>query len=159
MLRDVRPSDLPIFFEQQLDPDAVRMAAFFSRDREAFDAHWVKIQANPECLIQTIVHDGEVAGNIGSWESEGHRYVGYWLGRPFWGKGIATRALKELLKLDSRPLQAHVAKTNLASIRVLEKCGFVVVGEDKLALQPGGEEIEGWIYEKQPSKAEGDVHL
>jgi len=51
-------------------------------------------------------------------------------------------------------LQAHVAKTNLASIRVLEKCGFVVVGEDKLALKPGGEEIEGWIYESQPSKAD-----
>jgi RimJ/RimL family protein N-acetyltransferase len=154
VLRDVRPSDLPIFFEQQRDPDAVRMAAFFSRDREAFDAHWAKILANPECLIQTIEHDGEVAGNIGSWQQEGQRYVGYWLGKPFWGKGIATRALREFLKVDTRVLQAHVAKTNLASIRVLEKCGFNVVGEDRLAVQPGGEESEDWIYERRPSKAE-----
>ena len=154
VLRDVRPSDLPIFFEQQRDPDAVRMAVFFSRDREAFDAHWAKILANPECLVQAIEHDGEVAGNIGSWESEGHRCVGYWMGKPFWGKGIATRALKEFLKQETRLLRAHVAKTNVASIRVLEKCGFTVVGEDNLALQPGGEEIEGWIYERQPGKAD-----
>ena len=153
LLRNVRPSDLPIFFEQQLDPDAVRMAAFFSRDREAFDAHWAKILANPACLVQAIEHDGKVAGNIGSWDQEGERLVGYWLGKPFWGQGIATRALKEFFKVETRPLHAHVAKTNLASIRVLEKCGFVLVGEEP-PVKPGEEAIGEWIYEGPPSKAD-----
>ena len=152
LLRNVSPSDLPIFFEHQLDPAAVAMAAFFSRDRDAFDAHWAKILANPACVIQTIEYGGEVAGNIGSWEQEGQRYVGYWLGKAFWGKGIATLALRQLLKLDGRPLQARVAKTNVASIRVLEKCGFERIGEDTPPpLKPGGENIEEWIFARVQS--------
>src|SRR5262245_42025524 len=125
-IRNVRPSDLPIFFEQQRDPVAVQMAAFFSRDRDAFDAHWAKILADPACIIQTIEHAGEVVGNVGSWDFEGQRYVGYWLGQSHWGKGIATKALMQFLRMDLRPLLARVAKTNIASRRVLEKCGFVV---------------------------------
>ena len=124
------------------------MAAFFSRDQDAFDAHWAKILANPNCLIRAIEFEGRVAGNVGSWEQEGKRYVGYWLGQLFWGKGIATAALKEFLKLETRTLEARVAKTNVASIRVLEKCGFKMIGEDKLPIQPGKEEVEEWVYER-----------
>ena len=96
LLRDVIASDLPIFFEQQRDPAATQVAAFPARDREAFTAHWAKILANESNILKTIVFDGQVAGNIVSWEQpdEGsEREVGYWLGREFWGKGIATRAL------------------------------------------------------------------
>jgi RimJ/RimL family protein N-acetyltransferase len=54
--------------------------------------------------------------------------VGYWIGREFWGRGLATQALAELAGLvDARPLHAHVVKHNVASIRVLEKCGFAAV--------------------------------
>jgi RimJ/RimL family protein N-acetyltransferase len=148
LLRNVLPSDLPIFFEHQLDPDAVAMAAFFSRDRDAFDAHWKKIQANPMCFTKTIVYGGEVAGNIASFEIEGQRCLGYWLGQAFWGKGIATQALTDFLKLESRPLHAHVAKTNIASIRVLEKCGFKRIGEDNTPLKPGEAGVGEWIYER-----------
>jgi RimJ/RimL family protein N-acetyltransferase len=97
--------------------------------REAFMAHWAKTLANDSALTRTVVSDGEVAGNIGCWEADGHRFVGYWIGREFWGRGLATQALSELLGVvDARPLHAHVAKSNVASIRVLEKCGFVEVG-------------------------------
>ena len=86
-LRAVEASDLPIFFAQQLDPEATRMAAFPSRDHDAFMAHWAKIMAGPkENVIRTIVFQGQVAGNIGSWEQAGERNVGFWLGREFWGK-------------------------------------------------------------------------
>jgi len=150
-IRDVRSSDLPIFFEQQLDPDAVRMAVFFSRNREAFDAHWKKILTNPDCVVQTIEHNGEVAGNLGTWADGDHRLLGYWLGKSFWGKGIATRALMRFLEFDPRPLQAHVAKSNVASIRVLEKCGFRMIGEDAPPpFEPGGEPVEEWIFERKP---------
>jgi RimJ/RimL family protein N-acetyltransferase len=127
-LRDVEPDDLPIFFEQQLDLDATRMAAFPSRDRASFDAHWEKnILGNPDAIAQAILVDDEVAGNIGSWTQDGIRLVGYWIGKEYWGKGVATRALSAFLhQVTDRPLHAHVVKHNVGSIRVLEKCGFSV---------------------------------
>ena len=125
-LRNIEPNDLPIFYEQQLDPDATRMAEFPSRDRASFDAHWENnILGNPDAINQTILVDGEVAGNIGSWPQDGVRLVGYWIGKEYWGNGVATRALAAFLRLvTDRPLHAHVAKHNVGSIRVLEKCGF-----------------------------------
>jgi RimJ/RimL family protein N-acetyltransferase len=131
-LRDVTEADLPIFFEQQLDPDAVRMAAFPSRDRDAFDAHWARILADDTVIKKTILLAGHVAGNVVSWEQPGERLVGYWIGKEYWGKGVATRALSEFLGyVKTRPLYARVAKRNVASIRVLEKCGFTISGEDR----------------------------
>ena len=125
-LRNIEPNDLPIFYEQQRDGDATRMAAFPARDRAAFDAHWAtNILGNPAAVMQTILLDGQVAGNIGSWRQDGVRLVGYWIGKEHWGKGVATRALAAFLHLvTERPLHAHVAKHNVGSIRVLEKCGF-----------------------------------
>ena len=133
-LRSIEPDDLPIFYEHQLDPDATQMAAFPSRDRAAFDAHWAtNILANPAALNRTILVDGQVAGNIGSWAQDGVRLVGYWIGKEHWGNGIATRALTAFLRiLTERPLHAHVAKHNVASIRVLEKCGFKLEHEESV---------------------------
>jgi RimJ/RimL family protein N-acetyltransferase len=131
-LRDVTAGDLAVFFEHQLDDEATRMAAFPARDRDTFMAHWERILADDTCTTHTIDLDGHVAGNIGSWlDDDGQRLVGYWIGREFWGKGVATRALAELLRVvRERPLYAHVAEHNAASIRVLDKCGFVVTGHD-----------------------------
>jgi RimJ/RimL family protein N-acetyltransferase len=136
-LRNVLADDLPIFFEQQLDPVANQMAAFPARDRDAFMAHWAKIMADESNILKTILYDDQVAGNIVSWEHSGEREVGYWLGREFWGKGIATQALILLLQqVTARPVYAYVAKYNLASIRVLEKCGFMITskGEEEVSL-------------------------
>jgi RimJ/RimL family protein N-acetyltransferase len=132
-LRNVTEADLPIFYEQQLDPAATQMAAFPSRDRDAFMAHWKnKVLNNETGVVKTILFENQVAGNIVSWEQDGQREVGYWLGREFWGKGIATRALEEFLGIvKTRPLVAHVAKHNIGSLRVLQKCGFQISSEDK----------------------------
>jgi RimJ/RimL family protein N-acetyltransferase len=141
LLRDVITSDLPIFFEQQLDPVANQMAAFPARDREAFMAHWAKIMADESNILKTILYGDQVAGNIVSWEHDGEREVGYWLGREFWGKGIATQALSLFLaQVTARPLVAYVAKHNFASIRVLEKCGFTITNEgtEEVILTLGG---------------------
>jgi RimJ/RimL family protein N-acetyltransferase len=154
-LRDVIESDLPIFYEQQLDPEATRMADFPSRTRDAFLAHWTKIMADPSVQIQTILFDGEVAGNIVCFEQLGEREVGYWLGKEFWGKGVATRALEEFLKtIETRPLYAHVARYNIGSRRVLEKCGFRVAGEDRFFSTVFGRNIEEYILTLESHESE-----
>jgi RimJ/RimL family protein N-acetyltransferase len=131
VLREVTEGDLPVFFEHQRDPEANRMAAFAARERDAFMAHWSKILVDESVVTRAVVADGQVAGNVVSWEEEsGRRVIGYWIGRKFWGRGIATRALSAFLDaLRTRPLYAHVATHNVASIRVLEKCGFTISDE------------------------------
>jgi RimJ/RimL family protein N-acetyltransferase len=145
-LREVTEEDLTTFYQHQLDAEAAVMAAFTPRSRTGFRAHWRRILADPTVVTRTVVVDGEVAGNVVSFPREGKREVGYWIGKRHWGKGVATAALLELLGLlEERPLYAHVAKHNPASVRVLEKCGFEVVGEDPAFASIGGESIEGFI--------------
>ena len=77
-----------------------------------------------------------------SFEQSGKPLIGYWIGKNYWGKGVATKALSEFLgHVRARPLYAHVAKHNIASIRVLEKCGFTISGYDKASVN-GREEVE-----------------
>lgn len=152
-LREVVPDDLPVFFEQQLDPGANDMAAFTAKDpsdREAFDAHWGRILADPTILVRTILLDGQVAGSVLSYEDEGRPEVSYWLGREFWGKGIATWALRAFLAHHNleRPIYARVAKDNLGSRRVLEKCGFEVIEESRGFANARGMEIDEYLCKK-----------
>ncbi len=107
------------------------MAAFPARDKDAFTAHWTKILSDDTVVKKTIVLDGQVAGNVVSFDLCGERLVGYWIGREYWGKGVATKGLTEFLgEVKVRPLHARVAKHNAASIRVLQKCGFTISGRD-----------------------------
>ena len=122
-LRLVTEADLSIFFEQQLDSEANRMAAFTAKDpadRAAFDERWVKILEDANLTIRTIIFEDSVAGHVLL-----HRWlrmpeISYWLGREYWGKGIASQALAGFKKVVSeRPLYARAANDNAGSIRVL----------------------------------------
>jgi len=145
-LREVKEEDLAVFYQHQLDTEAAVMAAVTPRSHSAFLAHWRRILADPTMVTRTVVVDGEVAGNVVSFPRERKREVGYWIGKRHWGRGVATAALSGFLGLlEERPLYAHVAKHNPASVRVLEKCGFEVVGEDPAFASIGGESIEGFI--------------
>src|SRR3954447_16816792 len=124
-LRSVEDHDIDVFFDHQADPQAVEMAAFPARDKAEFAEHWAKVRADETLVARTIVADGMVSGNIGSWRDNGQQLLGYWLGRESWGRGVATQALARFVdELSIRPLYAHVAVHNVGSIRVLEKCGF-----------------------------------
>jgi RimJ/RimL family protein N-acetyltransferase len=141
-LRDVVVADLPFFFEHQQDPLAVRMAAFPPRSQQAFLEHWQRILDNRDVVKKTILHDRRVAGNLVSFEQSGKVLVGYWLGREHWGKGIATAALMQFLRfVTQRPIYAFVAKRNAGSLRVLEKCGFRILGEGIGAPDENGEAV------------------
>ncbi|HET8728772.1 MAG TPA: GNAT family protein [Alphaproteobacteria bacterium] len=149
LLRDVTADDLPIFFDQQLDPDANHMAAFTAADpadREAFALHWAKILGDSAVVKKTIVCGGEVVGHVLAFDQFGRPSVSYWIGRRFWGRGIATRSLSAFLgHVADRPLYARAAKDNVASLRVLEKCGFAIDGEDKGFSTVRGTEVEEFI--------------
>jgi RimJ/RimL family protein N-acetyltransferase len=148
-LRPVIPSDLPIFFQYEQDLDARHMAAFTSKDaddEEAFMARWDRILADEAVIARTILVGDQVAGSVSKHEAFGVPEVTYWLGRPFWGQGIATAALSQLLDLlPTRPLHARVAKDNIASLRVLQKCGFTITGEDRGYANARGAETEEYL--------------
>ena len=149
LLRDVTKEDLPVFFDHQLDPEANRMAAFTVKnpaDRGRFYARWMKILADDNITKKTILCQGQVAGHIIHFEQFGDPAVGYWIGKAYWGKGIASQALCTFLQqVPTRPLYARAAKDNAASIRVLQKAGFVIVGEDVGFAHGRGAEVEEYI--------------
>jgi RimJ/RimL family protein N-acetyltransferase len=148
-IREVESSDLETFYEHQLDPEAIRMAAFVGKnpkDKVAFDAHWNKILNSPQNTTRTIVAEGQVAGHIACYPDGENIEVTYWLGRKFWGRGLATQALNRMLHLVvDRPIFARAAADNIGSIRVLEKCGFRIIGKNKDFANGRGEETEEYI--------------
>jgi RimJ/RimL family protein N-acetyltransferase len=134
-IRPVTEADLPVLYLQQADEAAARMADFPSRSEDAFYAHWQKIMADPENVLRVVLLEEVVVGSIVSFILNGRREVGYWIGREFWGQGIATRALELMLaELVERPLFAVAAAHNVGSQRVLEKCAFrrIKVGEREI---------------------------
>ena len=148
-LRDLLDDDLLVFFAHQQEPEAVHMAAFTAKDpadEAAFMAHWAKIRADEGITLQTILYDGEVAGHIVCHSWFGEPEISYWLGQAMWGKGIATAALSHFLtQLSVRPLFARVAQDNVGSLRVLQKCGFVITGEDKGFAHGRGKEVDEYL--------------
>jgi RimJ/RimL family protein N-acetyltransferase len=126
-LRNVERDDLPRIYEFQLDPESNQVAVTIPRSAEAFAAHWENILRDPNIAPKAILVGDVLAGCISCFKMDGVDSVGYWLGKEFWGEGIASRALELLLiEVAIRPLHARVATSNCASLRVLEKCGFVV---------------------------------
>ena len=156
-IRKVEPSDLETFYVHQLDPEAIRMAAFVGRDpkdKTAFDAHWNKILNSSRITQRTIVAGGQVAGYIGCFPHGEDMEVTYWLGREFWGRGLATQALNRMLHLVvDRPIFARTAADNIGSIRVLQKCGFKIIGKNKGFAKGRGEETEEYILRLDVNQA------
>ncbi|MEV7394307.1 MULTISPECIES: GNAT family protein [unclassified Streptomyces] len=145
-LRELRDSDLPIFWQHLTDAKLQQMAAVtrkYHYDRGHFDQHWTKVRSDPSVILRTIVADGVVTGHAAVFGPPSEREVTYVVGRAHWGQGIATAALAELVKLEpSRPLHADAAADNAGSIRVLEKCGFVVVGKSRCFARARDAEID-----------------
>ena len=126
-LRPVQPCDLPRMYDMQLDPESNRMAVTIPRTEDAFDSHWAKALTDPGNTARAVLLGGRVVGYISCFPADGQDHVGYWIDRAYWGRGVASRALRLLLReVAQRPLVATVATGNGASLRVLQKCGFVI---------------------------------
>ena len=136
-LRPVEPGDLPRMFDLQLDPESNRMAFTIPRTREAFDSHWAKLLDDPRNITRAVIVGQALVGTISCFPMDDQDHVGYWIDRSYWGKGIASRALHLLLReVAKRPLVATAATSNRASLRVLQKCGFVV---ERVRLAPASD--------------------
>ncbi|WP_096271049.1 GNAT family N-acetyltransferase [Paucisalibacillus globulus] len=149
VLRDVNEGDLPIFYSYQTDRSANYMAAFTAKDpldEKAFLRHWNKIMSDETVIIKTIIKDNTVVGHIAKFEMFGSPEITYWLGKEHWGQGIATEALKMFLNLVTiRPIFARAAKDNLASLKVLNKCDFQIISEDKAFANARGMVVEEYV--------------
>jgi RimJ/RimL family protein N-acetyltransferase len=149
-IRDVTAADLEVFWEQQQDDVANRMAAFTVEDpsdRAAFDDRWRRIMSDDTAIKKVILLDGEMVGGVFCHRWFGEPEVAYGIDRAIWGRGIASQALALLLEeVSERPLHARAAADNLGSIRVLEKCGFRRVGSEMSFANARGQEIEEAIF-------------
>jgi RimJ/RimL family protein N-acetyltransferase len=150
-LRPVEEADLEVFFEHRLDPEANWLAAFTAADpsdREAFASFWKRILGDPAILARTVVVDSEVAGHVIKFEDEGRAEITYWLGRAFWNRGIGTEAVRRFLAevFTERPVYARCAAGNEGSRRLLEKCGFRFLREERGYAEARKAEIVEYLF-------------
>ncbi|MGJ1240202.1 GNAT family N-acetyltransferase [Sphingobacterium siyangense] len=149
-LRPTVYTDLEIHYQFQLDEEANYLAAFTSSsssDKKVYLEKYAKFLNEPSINNQTILIDGTIVGSIAKFVIEGDAEITYWIDRKFWGRGIATKALKAFLSIETnRPMYGRVAFDNLGSQKVLENCGFVRVGTDRGFANARQIEIEEFIY-------------
>ena len=150
---EIRPTvlaDLEFFFRFQLNEEAIFLAAFTSKDptdKPAYLEKYAKHMADPGINMQTILIGETIIGSIAKFIMHGDAEITYWLDRQHWGKGYATEALRRLLAIETtRPVFGRVAFDNVGSRRVLEKCGFSMIGTDRGFANARQAEIEELIF-------------
>jgi RimJ/RimL family protein N-acetyltransferase len=143
-------SDLDTLFQFQTNEEAIHMAAFTSKDphdRKAYIDKWTRLLSDPSIHLQTIRCGDRIVGSVGKWEMEGAAQITYWLDRKFWGQGIASSALRQFLDLETRrPLFGRVISDNIASQRVMEKCGFERYETERAFANARQQEVEEFVY-------------
>jgi [ribosomal protein S5]-alanine N-acetyltransferase len=149
-LRDTTEADLDTLFDLQDDDESRRMAAFAphdTADRAAYVARHRQYLRDEDKVTKTVVVDGEVVGSVAKFVMDGEAEVTYLIRRDQWGRGLASAALAGLLdEVRERPLFARVATDNVGSARVLERNGFVRVGEDSGFASARNAETAEYVY-------------
>ena len=142
--------DLETLFIFQTNTDGIWMAAFMPEnpfDKEAYMEKWIKIIENPGIRMRTLRVNSEIVGSVAHFEMFGEMNVAYWIDQQYWGNGYATKGLSSFVKdTEVRPLFARVAFDNIGSQRVLEKCGFKKIGEDRGFANARKMEIDEFIF-------------
>lgn len=149
-LRLTAVSDLETLFEFQLDKESGYLAAFMPKDhdnKKSYLNKYKKLLADPTINNQTIFLDNNIVGSIAKFMMGGNAEITYWIDRKFWRQGIATKALKEFLAIETeRPIFGRVVFDNFGSHKVLEKCGFIKIGTEKGFAYARQMEVEEFIY-------------
>ena len=149
-LRKTIEADLETLFAHQADDEYAFMAAFMNerfKDKDFYVERWKRFLRDDTINSWTIILDNEIAGSVGTWVSDGETQVTYGVNKTLWGRGIASAALTEFLKLNpKRPLYGSVAFDNVGSAKVLRKCGFKQTGIEKGHAHARGKEIDEVVY-------------
>lgn len=167
LLRPVWPEDWKAIFGGIADEGVVRNLAsapwpYRECDAKAFaqrphDAHF------PNFLITQPTRNGSlVLGSAGIAPHEGSTELGYWIARPYWGRGFGTEAARAVINvarvLGHRRMIASHHFDNPASGRILRKLGFVATGKTERRYCAGRDaEVDGPVYERDLSDAPADV--
>jgi RimJ/RimL family protein N-acetyltransferase len=110
---------------------------------------------NSNSIIFAIIVNGKPAGSIGLHLQTDilrkNAEIGYWLGEAYWNKGIITKAIPQIIEygfknLDIVRVFARIFGTNIASQKVVEKCGFILEGKYDKTLFKNGEYLDELIY-------------
>lgn len=121
------------------------------------DAWFAMLAAKDVCTNWAIEVGGFAVGGIGMEPGEGvyakTARFGYWLGEPYWGRGVVTAAARAttdyiLAQTGIIRLEAPVFEWNPASMRILEKCGFVREGVLRSSIEKDGQIIDAVLYAK-----------
>lgn len=149
-LAETQKEDLNALYQFQLDVEAIYLAAFTPKDpidKTTYIEKFTRFLADPTINMRTIKVNDVIAGSVAKFLRENEPEITYWIDKKFWGRGVATAALQDFLKIEqSRPICARVAFDNYGSQKVLEKCGFVKIGTDKGFANARQAEIEEYIY-------------
>ena len=115
--------------------------------------HWISGLPEGE-VVRGITHKGELIGVAGYLPDEfGSAEIGYWIGKPWWGRGFATEAAEAMVKLCFGPGKlARVTCShfvdNPASQRVIEKLGFQLVGPARAYCDARRRDVATLRYER-----------
>ncbi len=158
LLRDWRPGDEDSLIRYANNRNVwINLRDRFPHPYTLADAEgWIEGpgQSSPQTQF-AIVLDGEAVGGVGFELREDifrrSAEIGYWLGEPFWGRGIATEALRAvteyaLKNFDLCRIEAGVFEWNPASMRVLEKAGYVLEARLRQSITKNGRTIDQFLY-------------
>ncbi|MCI8480443.1 MAG: GNAT family N-acetyltransferase [Oscillibacter sp.] len=124
------------------------------QDAEAYVRCCVEQEGQGQ-LCRAIVIDGSPCGSIGLFRGtdvyQKNAELGYWLGRPYWGRGVITGAVKAICRegfaaWDIARIYAEPYDRNLGSRRVLEKAGFTLEGTLRSSVWKQGQLLDSRIY-------------
>lgn len=110
---------------------------------------------NPNSKIFAIEMNGKPIGSIGLHLQTDilrkNAEIGYWLGEAYWGKGIIAKAIPQIIdygykNMDIVRIFARIFGTNIASQKVVEKCGFILEGKYEKTIFKNGEYLDELIY-------------
>jgi RimJ/RimL family protein N-acetyltransferase len=143
-IREHIPSDLDAYIDWQTDPDVARYISWLPRSRADAEASlWDAIEQQSVVarmrFYLSVVLSGtqEMIGDVGFTLSEPLQgECGWFVRKDCQGQGYATEAVNHLIKyaFQSKGLEALTAscrRTNIASVRIMNKCGFVLESESE----------------------------
>ncbi len=159
LLRPLRPSDAASIYAYARDPEVLRYTLLPSPYRPSDSSRFVRTAMSKKwqqkCIVRAIVPKPgrALAGVISLDLNIGNRrcYIGYWLARPYWGKGLAKEALQLMLRMAFQTLNlskatSSVMHPNLRSYRLLDWAGFRLEGRLRRQILRNGEWYDELLY-------------